>query len=131
MPLLPASMLPAMAASGARTVAQMRDQRRVLLIAAPAADDPRLRAQRATLASWSKGATDRDVIVVELVGRTTSGAADDPASLRARFHLLPSSFAVVLIGKDGHEAYRSAAPVTAQMLQGTIDAMPMRRAGQR
>ena len=129
MPVLPAIVTAA--SSTAPTVAQMRNRRRVLVIAAPAADDPRLRAQRATLASWSEGAADRDLAVVELVGRTISGAADDAASLRARFHLLPSSFAVVLVGKDGREAYRSATPVTAQMLQGTIDAMPMRRAGRR
>ncbi len=131
---LPVPILPAMvsAASGiAPTMSEMRGQRRVLIIAAPAADDPRLRAERATLASWSKGAADRNVVVVELVGCTISGAADDAASLRARLYLLPSSFAVVLVGKDGREAYRSAMPVTAQTLQDTIDAMPMRRAGER
>ena len=129
---MPALPVVATAAFGpALTMAQMRDHRRVLLIAAPVADDPRLRLQRATLAGWSMGAADRDLTVIELVGRTVAGAADDAASLRARFNLLPGSFAVVLVGKDGREAYRSAAPVTAQVLQSTIDAMPMRRAGQR
>ncbi|MBH0619302.1 DUF4174 domain-containing protein, partial [Salmonella enterica] len=119
------------ASGAAPTVAQMRDHRRVLVIAAPSADDPRLRAQRATLASWGRGAADRDVNVVEVVGRMVSGAADGAASLRVRYHLPPTSFAAVLIGKDGHVAYRSAEPIPAERLQGTIDAMPMRRAGQR
>ena len=125
MPVLPALAL------AAQTVADLRDHRRVLIVAAPAADDPRLRAQERALAAWRQGAADRDVTVVELIGRTVSGAADDVAALRARFHLLPRTFAVILVGKDGHEAYRSAEPVTAERLGGTIDAMPMRRAGQR
>ncbi|MGI4731419.1 MAG: DUF4174 domain-containing protein [Janthinobacterium lividum] len=126
-----AMLPPVVVVAPAASIARLRDHRRVLVVAAPAANDPRLRAQRATLAAWGRGAADRDVTVVELVGRTVSGSADDPQALRARFHLLPGSFAVVLIGKDGHEAFRSATPVLAERLQGTIDAMPMRRAGQR
>lgn len=119
------------AAMMAQSVAQMRDHRRVLIVATSAADDPRLRAQRVALADWRGGAADRDLSVVELVGRVVSGATDDPASLRAAYHLPTNGFAVVLIGKDGHVAYRSAEPVPAEKLQGTIDAMPMRRAGER
>lgn len=125
--------MPALVAAAmvAQTVAQMRDHRRVLLVAAPAADDPRLRAQRTALAGWRQGAADRDLTVVELVGRVVSGAADDPVALRAAYHLAPGGFAVLLIGKDGHVAYRSAEPITADRLQGRIDAMPMRQAGER
>ena len=39
-----------------------------------------------------------------------------------------NGFAVVLIGKDGHDAFHAAKPVPAAVLYGVIDAMPMRRA---
>jgi hypothetical protein len=38
---------------------------------------------------------------------------------------------VVLVGKDGHAALRRSEPIDASTLVATIDAMPMRRAGQR
>lgn len=129
MPALP--VVAAVAVAGPATVAGMRDRRRVLIVAAPAADDPRLLAQRAALAGWATGAADRDVSVVEVIGATVTGAADPAAALRARYRLASGTFAAVLLGKDGHEAYRSAAPVTAATLRATIDAMPMRRAGGR
>ncbi|WP_174297568.1 DUF4174 domain-containing protein [Sphingomonas bacterium] len=119
------------AMAAAMSIAGMRDHRRVLIVAAPAADDPRLRTQRAGLAAWGAGAADRDLAVVEVVGRVVSGAADDAGSLRAAYHLPPGAFMVVLVGKDGHVAHRSGEPVSAAILQGTIDAMPMRRAGKR
>jgi hypothetical protein len=42
-----------------------------------------------------------------------------------------AAFQVLLIGKDGHVALRSAEPVAAATLQSRVDAMPMRRAGER
>ena len=60
-----------------------------------------------------------------------TGARDTAASLRTRLRLPAARFAIVLIGKDGTVALRSAEPVPADTLQGRIDAMPMRRAGQR
>jgi hypothetical protein len=73
----------------------------------------------------------RDVSVVELVGDAAAGAADPAAALRATWQLPSQRFTVLLVGKDGHEALRRSAPVTAADLARTIDAMPMRRAGQR
>jgi len=47
--------------------------------------------------------------------------------LLRRFAIAEGAFAVVLVGKDGHQAFRSAQPVTAEDLCARIDAMPMRR----
>ncbi len=58
-------------------------------------------------------------------------SADTAESLRKRYRLPSQSFEVLLIGKDGHVELRSNKPVGAGELQGRIDAMPMRRAGQR
>jgi len=121
----------AVAVASAPSVAEMKWQRRVLVVAAPSARDPALAAQRATLRGWERGAEDRDVQVVEVIGDRVTGARDAATALRARLRLPATRFALVLIGKDGHVALRSGEPVLAETLQGRIDAMPMRRAGQR
>jgi len=113
------------------TVAEMRHQRRVLIVAAASAADARRVAQDAALAGMTKDLADRDVTVVALTGDTVRGAADTAAALRARWRLSKAAFGVVLVGKDGHAALRRSEPIDASTLVATIDAMPMRRAGQR
>jgi hypothetical protein len=121
----------AAAMSATPSIGQMRHQRRVIIVAAPRGDDPRLALQRRTLSQWKTGAEERDVAVVAVVGKATSGASDDTGLLRQKHHLPDDRFMVVLLGKDGHEALRSPRPIAARELAGKIDAMPMRRAGQR
>ena len=121
----------AVAAASVPSVAEMRWQRRVLVVAAPGANDPALTARRNALRGWQRGAEDRDVQVVEVIGDRVTGARDTAVALRARLRMPITHFGLVLIGKDGHVALRSSEPVTAEALQGRIDAMPMRRAGQR
>ncbi|TPG56333.1 DUF4174 domain-containing protein [Sphingomonas glacialis] len=119
------------AAIAAASVAEMRHQRRVLIVAAPSETDARRIAQRAALDAMPKELGDRDVTVVELTGDTVRGAADSAAALRTRWRLPKAAFGVVLVGKDGHAALRRAEPIDRTTLVATIDAMPMRRAGQR
>lgn len=129
--LLAALALPSAAYGDAPTMDAMRDHRRIVLIAAPGNGDPAAARQTAILAHWRKGADDRDISVVSVSGTEVTGAADDAATLRRRYRLEPARFQVLLIGKDGHVALRSVRPVSADRLQQTIDAMPMRRAGER
>jgi hypothetical protein len=117
--------------AAAQTMAGMRGQRRILLIAAPNPQDHQAVAQRRMLGGWSRQAADRDISLVEVAGARVTGAGDDAASLRRRYGLAPGQFRVLLIGKDGHIALRSARPVAADRLQSIIDAMPMRQAGER
>ncbi|MES3082773.1 DUF4174 domain-containing protein [Sphingomonas faeni] len=112
------------------TIAQMRWERRVLIVSASTAEDPALAAQRRILATWKTNAAARDLTIVEVVGDTVRGASDPAAALRRKYHL-PASFTAILIGKDGGEKLRSAKPFPAAALEATIDAMPMRKAGQR
>ena len=51
-----------------------------------------------------------------------------PTTVAKKYGVDPRTFAVVLIGKDGHDAFRAARPVKPEALYGVIDAMPMRRA---
>ena len=123
--------LPLLAAASAPTIDAMKHHRRILIVAAPSASDPRLSEQRQTLATWEQGAADRDISVVEVAGDQVRGSADPEPALHRTWRLAASDFQVLLIGKDGHEALRRSTPVTADDLQRTIDAMPIRRAGQR
>jgi hypothetical protein len=130
-PIFLALSLVATTAQAEPTIEQMRDHRRVLLVAAPHADNGRLVEQRRMLAHWKDGAKERDVSVIEVVGETVSGSGDTGTMLGRKWHLPPGAFVVILIGKDGHEALRSQEPVSGQALSARIDAMPMRRAGGR
>ncbi|RKE47194.1 MULTISPECIES: DUF4174 domain-containing protein [unclassified Sphingomonas] len=123
-------LLLAIALAASPTVAQMKWERRILIVSAPAADDPALAEQRRVLAAWKSSAAARDLTVVEIVGDTVRGAGDPAAALRRKYHL-PVAFTAILIGKDGGEKLRSAKPFPAAALEATIDAMPMRKAGQR
>lgn len=129
--LLAAALAPAPAAPSPTTVAAMRWQRRVLVMAAPRADDPALVAQRRALAGWDAAARERDLTVVTVIGDRVTGAADTATALRRRYRMPSDRFAAVLIGKDGGVKLRKATPIAAEMLAETIDAMPMRRAGER
>ncbi len=123
-------LLLAIALAASPTVAQMKWERRILIVSAPAADDASLTEQRRILAAWKTNAAARDLTVVEIVGDTVRRASDPAAALRRKYRL-PTSFTAILIGKDGGEKLRSAKPFPAAALKATIDAMPMRKAGQR
>ncbi len=126
--LMPILLAVALAASP--TIAQMKWERRVLIVAAPSPQDASLAEQRRILAGWKSNAAARDLTVIEIVGDQVRGAADTAAQIRRKYHL-PAAFTAILIGKDGGEKLRSAKPFPAAALEATIDAMPMRKAGQR
>ena len=109
----------------------MRWEKRVLLVSAPDASHPSLTEQRSIITGWKSGADERDLAVVEIVGDRVVGASDPAAGVRKRYGLPTSSFTVVLIGKDGGAKLRRSRPISAAVLQATIDAMPMRQDGGR
>ena len=104
---------------------------RVLLVFAPGEDDPALTEQRRILASAAREARQRDLVVVEIVGRGRQGPAmstdDALQALRKRFGVSPAAFRAVLVGKDGGAKLSEAAPIEADRLFAVVDAMPMRR----
>lgn len=113
------------------SVAAMRWHKRVLLVCAPSATAAPLAAQRRILADWKQGAGARDLALVEIVGSEVRGASDAAAALRSRYGASARGFTVILIGKDGGVKLRRSQPMSAAVLEETIDAMPMRRAGER
>jgi hypothetical protein len=120
----------AVALAASPSIAQMKWERRVLIVAAPSAQDASLAEQRRILANWKVRGDARDLTIVEVVGDQIRGASDSAATIRRKYHL-PAAFTAILIGKDGGEKLSSAKPFPAAVLETTIDAMPMRRAGQR
>jgi hypothetical protein len=120
----------ARAADARATIESMQWVRRVVLISAADSADPEYVKQRQALRSWA-GAPERDVSVVEIIGDRVDGASEAASKLRQRFNIPAGRFSIVLIGKDGHVALQSATPLSTDVLSETIDAMPMRRAGQR
>ena len=121
---------PVPAAHDAVTLDTLRHHRRVLVVSARAGD-PRLTLQRAALDGWRQGAADRDVSMIQIAGDTVTGVADAAADVRRRLRLTAGTFAVVLVGKDGHLALKADHPLSADELRASADATPMRRAGLR
>ena len=100
-----------------------KNAKRVLLVFAPGESDARFRDQQKR---WvGEQAAFADYALVVLPAFTTQKSA---APLAERYGIKPGAFAVLLIGKDGNEAYRSEKPVDAKEFYRRIDQMPMRRA---
>jgi hypothetical protein len=76
---------------------------------------------------------DRDLLLGKFLEGETGeldglpASTEDPAKLRTHLDIHDARFAVVLIGKDGGEKFRSHEPVSMENLFERIDAMPMRR----
>lgn len=119
-------------ARGRRALGKYRWESRVLIVFAPAVDDPLYRWQHQMLRIAEPGRNERDVVVISVLeeavvatgGPATRASARD---LRAAYDLLPHQFCVVLVGKDGGVKFRQEEPVSGAELFALIDAMPMRR----
>ena len=109
------------------SLASCRDKDRVLLVFAPSEKNATYEAQMKLWQGEKAGFEDRQLVVLPVLVTGKSGVSDNPAALAKRFDVDPKSFRVVLIGKDGHDAYQSKVPVEAKTLYHRIDAMPMRR----
>ena len=116
------------------TLAEMRDRYRTVLIFAPASD-PRLNQQVEMLRSHRADLIDRQIMLVPFY-RKYAGGVDtevvtflntEESSIRCRFHIASTDFAVILLGKDGTEKFRSYTSITMPQLNSIIDAMPMRQ----
>ncbi len=105
-----------------------RDKNRVLLVFAPDEKDVACVAQGKLWQGEKAGFAERQLVVVPVLADAKTAAGDTPAALAKKYGVDPKAFAVVLLGKDGHDAYRAPKPVEAETLYEVIDAMPMRRA---
>ncbi len=108
-------------------------QNRLLLIFAPRADDPRLRAQNEILATVEPALRERDLLVLRLLPDSPVSidkrpvAGSEATTIYRDFAIDRSAFAVLLIGKDGGVKLSSETSVAANTLFDLIDSMPMRQ----
>jgi len=114
------------------TLERYRWEKRVLVVHATDAADPRLAEQREAVAAEAAAFDERDLKLVTLAGsdvlvgnaETSSGDAD---AVRRVLGLDDDEFEVRLIGKDGSVKFATDRPVAMQTLFATIDRMPMRQ----
>jgi len=128
-------------ATAQQTLATLVDRNRVLLVFAPTALDGRYGQQLDALDHHEADLRSRDLVVIPLIQqpgprnlspvlRTIQPpriSDDEQLTIRRRFHIAASEFAVILLGKDGGEKLRSTTPIAIARLNRTIDAMPMRQ----
>jgi hypothetical protein len=115
-----------------------RWQNRLLLIYAPAEDQPDFQVQKDYLQDQSVELEERDLIVIEVVKEGNSRVVfpdQEPQSLSdqsvadlySRYQVLAESFSLILVGKDGTVKRRSSEAVEMSVIYAQIDAMPMRQ----
>ena len=129
-------MLPAQ-----QTLSTLVDRNRVLLIFTPTALDGRYGKQLDDFNHHEADNRARDLVVIPLIQQTGPPNLSpvlrtlqppyisdwEQITIRRRFHIAASEFAVILLGKDGGEKLRTTTPITITHLNRTIDAMPMRQ----
>ena len=112
-------------ASLAQTIRASRWKHRVLLVAAPNAENVDFKLQKALLAANKQELAARDFLVLDVLYDQLPTA--DKLFLTQKIGLNPPAFAAVLIGKDGGVKEKSNRPILPTDLFGTVDKMPMRR----
>lgn len=117
-------------------LAQHEWRHRLIVIAAPSADDPLAREQRRMTERRRAALDDRDLRVFELYGDVgyVDGrplSTQDRARLRGHFRIDEGTRELLLVGKDGGVKRRAALDTDLRELFVQIDEMPMRRSEMR
>jgi hypothetical protein len=121
-----------------QTLSALAGRNRVLLVFAPDSLDRRFGQQLDNFAHHSADFGRRDLVLIPIVPDSGLPNAspvlrelrpplvhdDEKITIRKRFHIDPTSFAIILLDKSGAECLRSTTPITIQRLNRTIDALP-------
>ncbi|MGJ4950267.1 DUF4174 domain-containing protein [Bradyrhizobium sp. HKCCYLS20291] len=106
--------------SDASPLAHYKWKNRLLVVTGP--DDPTAQQQRRIYEAANAGMAERQILLLQAVDDATSSR-----QLRAAVGTDGRRFMVFLIGKDGHTAFASETPISAEDLFNRVDAMPMRK----
>lgn len=120
-----AAQTPAAAPSLQQMLRVHRWKKRLLLVAAPSAEQAGFRRQKELLAAAPAALQARDILVLDVLYDRLNPA--DLQYLQQQTGLRPPAFGVALIGKDGGVKRTSPQPLAPADLFGTVDQMPMRR----
>jgi hypothetical protein len=120
----------AQSASTQHSLPQLQNTR-ALIVFAPAADSPAFRTQLQLLERHSFELSMYNTVVVPVTAAGSSeslafehitfSSAAEEAAARARFHIAPGDFAVILLNPDGSEQVRSAKPIDIHTLVSRLD----------
>ncbi len=122
------------AQTAARPLPQLQNAR-ALIVFAPAADSPAFRTQLQLLERHSFELSMHNTVVVPVTaaGRPDAlafehvilASADDEAAARARFHVAPGEFAVIVVNPDGSEQIHSSKPIDIHTLVSSLDSVEL------
>jgi len=98
---------------------------RVIVVYTPEAGSKDFQKQKQILAEKTKGVKERDLVIIECVGKTLS--SEDKNYVSRHFNHDLTQFGVWLVGKDGGTKLSETKPVTTEKLFSLIDSMPMRQ----
>jgi len=98
---------------------------RVIVVYTPEAGSKDFQKQKQILAEKTKGVKERDLVIIECVGKTLS--PEDKNYVSRHFNHDLTQFGVWLVGKDGGTKLSEAKPVTTEKIFSLIDSMPMRQ----
>jgi hypothetical protein len=98
-----------------------RWKNRILVVTGPS-DDAAAQRQRQIYDAAAGGMSERSITLVEAIGD-----GERSRQIRSELGADKHRFRVFLIGKDGHTAFTSDEPISADDLFKRVDAMPMRQ----
>lgn len=98
---------------------------RVIVVYTPEAGFMDFQQQKQILAGKTKGVKERDLVIIECLGKTLS--PEDKNYIARHFDHDLSQFGVWLVGKDGSTKLSETKPVTTEKFFSLIDSMPMRQ----
>jgi hypothetical protein len=116
------------------SLAELQTTARVLLVFAPNVNNPTFRQQLDYIQRHSFELSSHNTVFVPIstasrfaddrysIENLPIGPASEQAEARARFHVLPGDFAVILVDENGSEQIRSATPVDIHSLIASLDA---------
>ncbi|MDP9039962.1 MAG: DUF4174 domain-containing protein [Acidobacteriota bacterium] len=138
LPIALLALLGTCAAQQSHPLTQLQGSSRILMVFAPDANSANFKRQLALIEHHSFELSARNTVVVP-VSENVGIAADifggeqlplssttDQVYARARFHVEPSDFVVLLLNEDGAEQLRSQRPVDIHELVARLDSMPQR-----
>jgi hypothetical protein len=116
------------------SLAELQTTARVLLVFSPDANSPGFRRQLDFIQRHSFELSSRNTVFVPIstaskfaedkysIENLPLGTPGEQAEARARFHVQPGDFVVILVDENGTEQIRSAAPVDIRSLIASLDA---------
>ena len=108
-------------------------ENRVLLLFTPDAKNEEYTKQKTNISANAKGLPERDMVLIDIEGEDTVRVngevqtGEHGKQMREQFDIAPSTFTILLLGKDGTEKYRSTTAVPVEDIYNIIDQMPMRQ----